>query len=102
VFAEIDHAAGAKAAGLDMAPAVVVIFGNPKGGTPLMQAAPDMALDLPLRMLVRATPDGARLVWSDMEALAIARGVPAGNPGPATMAGLLQSLAQEAAGLSAN
>ncbi|AHV91276.1 hypothetical protein D554_1066 [Bordetella holmesii 30539] len=53
VFAEIDHAAAAQAAGLDMPPTRVLIFGNPKAGTPLMLAEPDLALDLPLRVLVR-------------------------------------------------
>lgn len=48
----VDHAAAAQGAGLALDPATVIVFGNPKGGTPLMQAAPTFALDLPLRVLV--------------------------------------------------
>jgi uncharacterized protein (DUF302 family) len=53
VFAVIDHAANAADAGLAMQPATVLIYGNAKGGTPIMQAVPNLALDLPLRVLVR-------------------------------------------------
>jgi uncharacterized protein (DUF302 family) len=62
VFAWIDHAAAAKEAGLAMAPATVLIFGNARGGTPVMQAAPAAALDLPLRILVRQNERGETLV----------------------------------------
>jgi len=62
IFARIDHAAGARAAGLSMPPTVVLLYGNPKGGTPIMQAAPHAALDLPLRVLVRQAEDGHALV----------------------------------------
>ncbi|CZZ90604.1 Uncharacterized conserved protein [Bordetella trematum] len=53
IFGEVDHAAAAAQVGLKMPPTTVLIFGNPKVGTPLMLAAPDVALDLPLRALVR-------------------------------------------------
>ncbi len=62
VFARIDHAAGARGAGLAMPPTTVLLYGNPKGGTPLMLAAPLAALDLPLRVLVREAGDGRTLV----------------------------------------
>jgi uncharacterized protein (DUF302 family) len=52
VFVRIDHAAGAASAGLPLRPTEVLIFGNPNGGTPLMQAAQTIGLDLPLRALV--------------------------------------------------
>jgi uncharacterized protein (DUF302 family) len=52
LFARIDHAAGASAAGLQLRPTEVLIFGNAKGGTPLMQAAQTMGIDLPLKALV--------------------------------------------------
>jgi uncharacterized protein (DUF302 family) len=51
VFARIDHAAEAEKAGLKMRPSQLLIFGNPKGGTPLMVAAPTVAIDLPLKAL---------------------------------------------------
>lgn len=52
VFARIDHAAGARSAGMTLRPTIVLIFGAPRAGTPLMQAAPTIAIDLPLRALV--------------------------------------------------
>lgn len=62
IFARIDHAAGAQGAGLAMPPTVVLIYGNAKGGTPVMLAVPQAALDLPLRVLVREDADGRTLV----------------------------------------
>jgi uncharacterized protein (DUF302 family) len=58
VFATIDHQAAARSVGLKMPPTTVLIIGNPKAGTPLMLAAPDFALDLPLRVLIREDADG--------------------------------------------
>jgi uncharacterized protein (DUF302 family) len=58
LFAVIDHSGEAKKAGLKMPPTKVLIFGNPKGGTPLMLAAPSVAIDLPLKILVAEGPDG--------------------------------------------
>lgn len=52
VFARLDHAAAAKAAGLQMPPETVVVVGNPKAGTPQMLAHPTVGIDLPLKMLV--------------------------------------------------
>lgn len=57
IFAVIDHRAAAQSVGLDMPPTTVLVFGNPRGGTPLMLAAPDFALELPLRVLVREDED---------------------------------------------
>lgn len=58
LFATIDHAQGARDVGLAMPPTKVLIYGHPKGGTPVMLAAPRAALDLPLRVLVRERPEG--------------------------------------------
>jgi uncharacterized protein (DUF302 family) len=52
VFARIDHASGAKEAGLPLRPTELLIFGNAKGGTPLMQSNQEVGLDLPLKALV--------------------------------------------------
>ncbi|MGA9719742.1 MAG: DUF302 domain-containing protein [Acidobacteriaceae bacterium] len=60
-FALIDHSGEAEKAGLTMPKTQVLIFGNPKGGTPLMLAAPSIAIDLPLKLLVRE--DTAGEVW---------------------------------------
>ncbi|HEX3497985.1 MAG TPA: DUF302 domain-containing protein [Stellaceae bacterium] len=51
IFARIDHAAGAAQAGLALAPTELLIFGNAKGGTPLMQASETIGIDLPLKAL---------------------------------------------------
>ena len=61
VFARIDQAAEAKAAGLTMRPMVLLIFGDPKTGTPLMTRYPSLAVDLPLKALVWESTDGK--VW---------------------------------------
>ena len=52
LFALIDHSGEAEKAGMKMPPTKLLIFGNPKGGTPLMLAAPRTAIDLPLKILV--------------------------------------------------
>ena len=59
VFALIDHAGEAARIGLTMPPTKVLIFGSPKAGTPLMLAAPTLAIDLPLKILVSQPPDSA-------------------------------------------
>jgi uncharacterized protein (DUF302 family) len=75
LFADVDHAANAREAGLEMPPSRVLIFGNARAGTPLMLAAPDIALELPLRVLVREDAEGAALVYLDPVRLAAAFGV---------------------------
>ena len=62
LFARIDHAAGAREVGLEMPPTVLLLYGHPKGGTPIMQAEPKAALELPLRVLVRAVDDGRTVI----------------------------------------
>jgi uncharacterized protein (DUF302 family) len=52
VFATIDHAAGAREVGLELPDETVVVFGDPRAGTPLMQKDPTVGIDLPLRVLV--------------------------------------------------
>jgi uncharacterized protein (DUF302 family) len=61
LFAKIDFNGDAKKSGLDMPPTQLLIFGNPKAGTPVMVAAPASALDLPLKVLV--AQDAAGKVW---------------------------------------
>jgi len=79
IFTVIDHQAGARSAGLDMLPTTVLVYGNPRGGTPLMLAAPDFALELPLRLLVREDPDGATWVtFNRASSLEGKHGLPAG------------------------
>jgi uncharacterized protein (DUF302 family) len=61
VFALIDHSGEAEKVGLKMRPTKLLIFGNPKAGTPLMLASPSTAIDLPLKLLVWEDADGK--VW---------------------------------------
>ncbi len=61
VAARVDHAAGAKAAGMELAPAEVLMFGNPKLGTPLMQSNPEIGIELPMKVIV--WQDKAGKVW---------------------------------------
>ncbi len=61
LFAVVDHSGEAEEAGLKMPDTKLLIFGNPKAGTPLMVAAPSVALDLPLKILVAEDADGK--VW---------------------------------------
>ena len=56
VFARIDHAAGAAEAGLTLPPTKLMIFGNARGGTPLIQSAQTVGIDLPLKILVWQDP----------------------------------------------
>ncbi|HEY6717080.1 MAG TPA: DUF302 domain-containing protein [Reyranella sp.] len=58
VLARIDHAAAAVKAGMELRPTEVVLFGNPRAGTPLMQAAQTIGIDLPLKALVWQDADG--------------------------------------------
>ena len=99
VAARIDHAAGAKAVGMDMPPAEVVMFGNPKLGTPLMLSAPSIAIDLPMKMI--AWQDKADKVWigyTAPETLKERYRITDRDEVFKTMAGALDGLAKAAAG----
>lgn len=61
IFATVDHAANAAGVGMTLPPTIVVILGNPRAGTLLMQCAPTVAVDLPLRILV--WEDGEGRTW---------------------------------------
>jgi uncharacterized protein (DUF302 family) len=77
VFALVDHSGEAKKVGMEMRPTKLLIFGNPKGGTPLMLAAPSIAIDLPLKILVWEDDQGKVLVsYNGPEYLAERHGVP--------------------------
>jgi uncharacterized protein (DUF302 family) len=76
VFARVDHAAGAREAGLALRPTELVIFGNAKGGTPLMQANQAIGIDLPLKALVWQDASGQTwLSYNDPAWLARRHGV---------------------------
>lgn len=78
IFAVIDHSGEAAKVGLKMQPTKVLIFGSPKGGTPLMVAAPSLAIDLPLKALVAEDAEGeVSVTYNDPEYLRERHGVPA-------------------------
>ena len=80
VLARIDHAAAAASAGMGLRPTEVVIFGNPRAGTPLMRTAQTIGIDLPLRALVWQDEAGAtRLSYNDPGWLAGRHGAEGGN-----------------------
>lgn len=95
----IDHASNAENAGLELLPTTVFVFGNPLAGTPLMQAARTLALDLPQKMLVWEDEAGEVFVtWRDPTVLAMHHGL-ASDHGPLpTIAALLETLASSATG----
>ncbi len=70
LFAVIDHSGEAKASGLELRDTKVLIFGSPQAGTPVMQAAPLAALDLPLKVLVWADGNQSKLSYTAPAALA--------------------------------
>ena len=77
VFARIDFAADAAAVGLTVRPTRLLLFGNPRAGSPLIVAAPSVALDLPLKVLVWEADDGTVWVgYTTPEYLAERHGVP--------------------------
>jgi uncharacterized protein (DUF302 family) len=76
LFAVVDHSGEAAKAGLAMRDTKLIIFGNPKAGTPLMIAAPDSALDLPLKILIAEQPDGStRLSYNSVDFLLTRHGL---------------------------
>lgn len=77
VFAVVDHSSEAEKVGLEMRPTKVLIFGSPKAGTPLMVAAPSLAIDLPLKALVAEDAAGkVSVTYNDPEYLRERHGVP--------------------------
>jgi uncharacterized protein (DUF302 family) len=96
LFAVIDHSGEAEKVGLQMRPTKLLIFGNPKGGTPLMIAAPTVALDLPLKILIWEEADDTVWVsYNDSTYLQRRHGVPADLAANISVVGALAALAAE-------
>jgi len=99
VFARIDHAAGAAEVGLMLAPTELVIFGNARGGTPLMQSVQTVGIDLPLKILL--WQDAANNTWlsyNEPSWIAERHGVAGRESIVEKMTDLLRAIAREAAG----
>lgn len=95
IFARIDHAAGAQKIGKTLRPTELIIFGNPQGGTPLMECAQSAGIDLPLKALAWEDATGQTwLGYNDPQYLATRHG--ASDCGP-VIAGLRKALAGLAA-----
>ena len=97
VFAVVDHAKGAMSVGAEIPPATVVIFGNPKLGTPLIAANPQIGLDLPLKVLVWDEDGKTMIGYTDPIALKDRYGVTGADKTFATIAGALGKLTDKAA-----
>jgi uncharacterized protein (DUF302 family) len=98
VFARIDHAAGAAKVGLTLAPTDLIIFGNARGGTPLMQSVQTVGIDLPLKIL--SWQDAANNTWlsyNEPTWIAQRHGVAGRESTVEKMADLLRAIAKEAA-----
>jgi uncharacterized protein (DUF302 family) len=100
VFARVDHAAGAREAGLALRPTELVIFGNAKGGTPLMQANQAIGIDLPLKALVWQDASGDTwLSYNDPAWLAQRHGLGSEVDAPVkAMTAMLGAVTRAAAG----
>jgi uncharacterized protein (DUF302 family) len=98
VFARVDHAAGAASAGLPLRATEVVMFGNPKGGTALMQDRQSAGIDLPLKALIFEDADGkAWLTYNDPAWIAERHGLGAASAAAVqATAELLGAIAREA------
>jgi uncharacterized protein (DUF302 family) len=98
IFARIDHAAGAKSAGQTLRPMEVLIFGNPKLGTPLMLKSQEIGLDLPLKVLVFQAENGTtQIAYTDPAYMAKRYGVTEPANVLEQMAGALKSFTAAAA-----
>jgi uncharacterized protein (DUF302 family) len=97
IFARVDHAAGAASVGLPLRPTEVVIFGNPQGGTALMQDRQTAGIDLPLKALVWQDSDGkVWLGYNDPAWIAQRHGLGAASATAIkAMTAALQAIAQE-------
>jgi uncharacterized protein (DUF302 family) len=100
IFARIDHAAGAEEVGLPLRPTELIIFGNARGGTPLMQSAQTVGIDLPLKAVV--WEDAAGKTWisyNEPKWIAHRHGVTNAEPIVNKLADLLRAVSTTAAGV---
>jgi uncharacterized protein (DUF302 family) len=97
IFARIDHAAGAAAAGLELRPTELIIFGNARGGTPLMQSVQTVGIDLPLKALVWEDASGTTwLSYNEPNWIAHRHGVANAEPVVSKMSAALSAMSRKA------
>lgn len=92
LFARIDQSAAAASVGLTLRPTMLLIFGNPKGGTPLMNAHPPAALDLPLKLLIWEEDGAVRVAHVPLSTIAARYSIAAGDPMIATLQHAIDAL----------
>jgi uncharacterized protein (DUF302 family) len=98
IFARIDHAAGAREAGLELRPTEVIIFGNARGGTPLMQLSQTAGIDLPLKALVWQDATGKTWIsYSEPNWIARRHGLTNADARVSKLAALLRATTVKAA-----
>ena len=98
VFARVDHAAGAAEVGLTLPPTELIIFGNARGGTPLMQFVQTVGIDLPLKALVWEDTAGKTwLSYSEPGWIAQRHGIANAEPVVSKMAAALSAISRKAA-----
>ena len=97
-MARIDHGGLAEGVGLPLGPMLLLLFGDPRAGTPLMQMAPGIGIDLPLKLLVWEEEGKVRIGYNDPAWLARRHGLESALPVLAAMHRLLHALAAAAAG----
>ena len=102
VFAQIDHAAAAREVGMDLANEVLVVFGNPRAGTLLMQDDPRVGIELPLRVLVWEQGGESVVGYNNPKRLADSYKLTAQAPTLDTMSALLHALVDAAAAATEN
>jgi uncharacterized protein (DUF302 family) len=99
VFARIDHAAGAAEVELTLAPTELIIFGNARGGTPLMQSAQTVGIDLPLKALVWEDTAGRTWIsYNEPSWIAQRHNVANAEPVVSKMTAALSAMSKAAAG----
>jgi uncharacterized protein (DUF302 family) len=97
VFARIDHAAGASEAGLELRPTQLIIFGNARGGTPLMQSAQTVGIDLPLKALIWKDASGTTwLSYNEPSWIAQRHGLVDADPVVSKMSAALGAMSRKA------
>lgn len=97
VFLTVDQAAAARAAGLEMRPTTLIVFGNPRGGTPLMEALPLIALELPLKLVVWEQDAAVRVAYVPMSEIAARYGLTGKDAQVAAMDAALTALTDSVA-----
>ncbi len=97
VFARVNHAGGAEKVDMELQPMEVLIFGNPKLGTPIIQAAPEAGLDLPIKVLVWQDGEKVMIGYLDPQALKARYGVSGADKSFEMMTGALGKLTDAAA-----